>query len=524
MDEVSNTYIGRFILTNGVDLYGQRFPLFYSDKFHDYPPVLPMYLSGITSFFFGLNELSARLPAAFFGSLIVVPLYFLLKKYSKVYAFLVIGIVSIFPWHVFLSRASSEGIMALTAGAFGFLFLFNGIIEGKKWKIFISWIFFGLTYLLYPSFRILMPLVFFPLPFLFKDKKIRVSLIVSFIIFTLLTGLIGSTQWGRGRLQQTSLFSNPTDRAIIVNDITALSNDDGNNYWVARIFHNKAVQYGRRVISQYLSYFSPEFLYSKDSVPRRYNVTGAGIMYLSFIFLIVLFFIFRKVKVEPSYYTYIIYLLFIAPIPAAITVDDFPNVHRSLFMILPLTLLIGLGILNAYNLISPYSKRIKYGIIFCLSFLLITEIVYTSHQYYAHAGSFEIENRNIGSLELGKYLAEHHRNYERIILTEYDWLSIYYLFAQNNFDKTLASQFKNDFRINKLDNIEFVEEECPTALLHGKDFLKNTNSFKSIYFVDKGGCKIPSNFDTVASIKKKDGTEAFRILHTNSPSEIFKNL
>jgi len=50
-DEVVNAYVGKFILKNGFDLYGNSWPIFYFDKWGDYPPVLPMYFSGFGSLF-----------------------------------------------------------------------------------------------------------------------------------------------------------------------------------------------------------------------------------------------------------------------------------------------------------------------------------------------------------------------------------------------------------------------------------------------------------------------------------------
>lgn len=46
-DEVMNAYVGRYILQNGFDLYGNPWPLIYFDNFGDYPNIMPMYLSGI---------------------------------------------------------------------------------------------------------------------------------------------------------------------------------------------------------------------------------------------------------------------------------------------------------------------------------------------------------------------------------------------------------------------------------------------------------------------------------------------
>src|SRR3989344_9325958 len=74
-DEIANTYGSRFILLHGIDLYANPFPLLYLDKFGDFPPVLPMYLSGLGTFLFGNNEFGARILIALFGAIIVLPAF-----------------------------------------------------------------------------------------------------------------------------------------------------------------------------------------------------------------------------------------------------------------------------------------------------------------------------------------------------------------------------------------------------------------------------------------------------------------
>ena len=67
-EEVTNAYVGRFILQNGVDLYGNRFPLLYFDKFGDSPPVLPLYIAGLATYVFGFTEFGSRFSTAFIGA------------------------------------------------------------------------------------------------------------------------------------------------------------------------------------------------------------------------------------------------------------------------------------------------------------------------------------------------------------------------------------------------------------------------------------------------------------------------
>ena len=59
-DEVVSGYVGRFVLQNGVDPYGNVFPLFYFDKFVDFRVILPMYITGVFTFLFGSSEFAVR--------------------------------------------------------------------------------------------------------------------------------------------------------------------------------------------------------------------------------------------------------------------------------------------------------------------------------------------------------------------------------------------------------------------------------------------------------------------------------
>lgn len=506
MDEVSNTYIGRFILLSGNDLHNNTWPLLYFDKFGDFPPVLPMYLSGLSTFIFGLNEFSARFPAALIGSLMIFSIYiFTSTFFSKKIAFLASFIVAVFPWHVILSRSSSEGIIGLTCTTFGLAILFKGIVKNKLSNIFISWLFFALSFLLYPSFRLIIPFLFLPLPFIYKDNKMKKKLLIlSFVLFSLLTLFISNTTWGKGRFFQTSLFFNPTDYSVIKNDLTLLTNDEGqNNVLVARIFHNKVVGYGQRFITQYLDYFSPQFLYYGNALPQRYSVPHVGLLYLTFLILLLLLLMHRKLEIKNDILFYALYLLFIAPLPAALSVDDFPNVHRSLFMIFPLTLITALSFVNFHYLIKK--NALKKILLPAMLVLFCSEIIYSTHQYYNHAGSRETFRRNDGNKQLALYLKENKDKYLKIIMSHSNWFSIYYLFYNNDFSNKYIGQLGKNFMIERIDNIFFTDKQCSTSLSIAN--IKNSSEL----IINDGLCPINEKFHEINNIVRRDGTVAFRL-------------
>ncbi len=149
-DELMNGYVGRFILQNGLDLYGHKWPLLYFDNFGDYPNVIPMYISGATTFILGVSELAVRLPIALVGSMGVLPVYYLarLTIHDKKWSLLASLLVALTPWHIVLSRATSEGILAATVFLTGACLMLYGNKRQSITLLLSSAPFFLLTYFL----------------------------------------------------------------------------------------------------------------------------------------------------------------------------------------------------------------------------------------------------------------------------------------------------------------------------------------------------------------------------------------
>jgi len=118
VDEASIGYNALSILETGRGEYGKAFPVYFR-SFGDYKMPLYIYLSVIPIKLFGLNPFSIRFCSAFFGSLSIILIYFLVKKlFSQKSSFLPLSIVSsvifaISPWSIFNSRAAFEVETAL---------------------------------------------------------------------------------------------------------------------------------------------------------------------------------------------------------------------------------------------------------------------------------------------------------------------------------------------------------------------------------------------------------------------------
>ena len=133
-DEVAAGYVGRYILLHGQDICRNIFSLYF-DKFGDFWPIGISWLSGLSTFIFGINEFAVRFPSAFFGAATVLPLFLLVKSlFNKPKMGIFVGLfLAILPWHIVLFRATSEGIVGLFLLTFSLYFAFF-----YSWKVNIS--------------------------------------------------------------------------------------------------------------------------------------------------------------------------------------------------------------------------------------------------------------------------------------------------------------------------------------------------------------------------------------------------
>lgn len=239
-DELDAGYIGRYIFTWGEDIKGNLWPVYY-DKLEDFRPAGIFYLSGLSTFIFGVNEFAVRFPSALFGSLTILAIYFFsygLFRNRKIALFTSI-LFLLSPWHIVLSRATSEGIIGLFFVLIGLTTLNHGL-NTKKSKFFgMALISFFISYLFYHSLRVLIPLAIIPFIFFgIKTPQMQYRTILLLLFFTTLTLIIGLTPWGHGRFTQIAFFKNPSIPNTIDKLIFAEGPATPITLLKARIFHN----------------------------------------------------------------------------------------------------------------------------------------------------------------------------------------------------------------------------------------------------------------------------------------------
>ncbi|OGK16160.1 hypothetical protein A2690_01840 [Candidatus Roizmanbacteria bacterium RIFCSPHIGHO2_01_FULL_39_12b] len=506
-DEILSGYVGHFILRNGIDVYGNKWPLLYFNKFGDYYIILPFYLSGLGVVLFGPNGLGVRFFGAFLGALAVFPVYFLSKLTFKnaVAGLCSAFVIAIMPWHIVLSRTTVEGLMGSTVFAFGLVLLLFFKTKNNYKYLFLSLIIFLFSYFFYHPFRIYTPAVFliYLLIYFKKNNKTKIALpTLMCLLFTGLTLFIGLTAWGKGRFIQTSIFSPLSGVSIRIQE--AIFNEK--SVVIARIFSNKILGYSREFIYQYSRYFSPDVLFVRGGNSPHFFVPEQGLLYVIFLPLLLLglYHILKKDKgkLDKKNLMMVFFLLFLAPIPAGLTIIDSPNIHRSVFMTIPLSILIGYGLFQL-ALIPKYKKIILLAVMS----ILIGELVFFWHQYSVQSDRATSLVRNDGQKEIVKYVEKHRKAYNKVYLPIDRTFPLYYLFYTNNFNKEFAKRIKFNIQLENINNVFFVKSECSSS--------SNIDmGLPRILVIDRHNCKIPNGLRQIDSIVGANLLTPFKI-YTN---------
>lgn len=382
-DEVSIGYNAWSVSETGKDEYGNGFPVTFR-SFDDYKPPLYIYLTAILFKIFGPHETLIRIPSAVLGILTVFGTYLLV---SQVFRRRNIALFSSFfvacsPWLIHFSRVAFEGSSSLFFLIFGAYFFLRSQRRSVNY-IFASIFFFGLGMYSYHSARVTIPLLVLGLLLLNKKfitslsnktKFLTVSMSIILITPLILSLFNGDAQ---KRYNATNIFSakniNSLDPTRKLSDI-----ENGQNL-EAKIFHNYNFYHVEQYTKNYLSHFSPEFLFFTHDNPRH-HVPGLGVLLIAELpFLLLGIKSLIKNKFDRKSKLFLLLLILISPLPSAATLES-PHAVRGLILALPLHILSGIGISNIFM----SRKLINRILVLLLGLLYLFNFYYFLHQYLSH--------------------------------------------------------------------------------------------------------------------------------------------
>lgn len=507
VDEAKAGWNAYSILKTGADDKGNMFPMYY-DSFGDFRPTGLIYLIIPSLLIFGQTVFAVRFPFALIGALTVFPLFLIVKELSNSLKLGIIAslIISLNPWHIVASRATSESIVSIFFTLWGIYFLLRSIKFPVFKNILLSIIFLVFSYFFYHNIRVLAPIfivVIIGFYYFVKNIKVDKNVFLIFVALILSSLIFLSSKSARGRMSQVSLLSD----FRVLYEVTKMPNEEGpGQVFVARAFHNRIASYARVFAEEYKEYFGTSFLLGNLAKPIRYTVPQVGLLtYFEFLFVILgLFLVSRKKEL-----LVVIVLLAVAPLPAAVTIEDTPNLQRAIYMI-PF-----LSIIAAYGFYSLIDLPNKFKIVSILLFLgYIANFIYFEHMYLVHQKmSLATYYRNGGNVELADRIDNLVSNYDEIIMTNspdnlYPWLAFL-----NNYDPfTFNKSYKEiEGGVRKYNNLVFSTDKCPL----NSTLERNAKNIEKVLFVDAEGCVVDSKYkslfeiDLIETIFRPDGSPPY---------------
>lgn len=444
-DESAIGYNAYSIIETGKDEYGKPWPLYFK-SFGDYKLPVYIYSTILPIKLFGLNEFAIRFPSAFFGFLTVIIFYFFVKDISKNKNLAIIStaLLAINPWHLHYNRATFEVSISLFLFVLGSWLLFKSF-SNKKFtgKFLIGTVCFIISLYSYNLTRLLAPLLYFLfLGFYFKDlknvnrKEIGATVLVSILLLMPFV----STFFAKEGVSSAS--------GTLINSSAAVQSPllEYRSYMmvfpslVNKIFFNTYSLTFFQYIKNIINYFSVSFFFVSGSAHGNHGIGDIGQFYfLEFSFILLGLFKLFSQKIKWG----VLLLLWASftVLVAALTRES-PQATRSFFLIVPLVIFSGFGLLYFINWIKTLRSR-KYFIplVFVISVFSFYNLFYYFSSYYVKFPISYAKSWRLKDKELSLFIKENGKKYNKIIFDKnagfmYSSLLFYLPYPPEDFQNT----------------------------------------------------------------------------------------
>lgn len=489
-DEAAIGYNVWSLIQTGKDEHGASWPIVFR-SFDDYK--LPAYFYLVLPFvkFFGMNVWTVRLPSALLGIASVWLIFLLtgiLFPKNKHLPYFSALFLAVSPWHLQFSRGGWEVNAATFFILLGILGFLKALEKPKYFLLFVLSLVLSLY--TYPSARIVSPLLALSLVIIFKDQlftsfhgeKLKLILISLFIGIALSIPIAVQliSKEGQARFSGVSLLADtgPYWQAL---ELRRGHLDQDSLY--VRAIHNQYFSYGLRFVKNYLSHYSPRFLFITGDEIARSKVPGMG---QSYIYLLPFYFLglLWLIKLDSNGKRLILFWFLVAPLAAALTFQS-PHALRAQNMVIPFTIITAAGLSVALDFLK--NLKPKWLMPIFSSIIIILGIYGTSrylHQYYVHYPKELPFAWQYGFDQIAAYTKANYDKYDHIIISDrYDQPYILMAFFLHYPPATLQKELvmtprdkfgfstvrsfgKFEFRKIEYDN---VDKKIPNALIIAAD-------------------------------------------------------
>lgn len=517
-DEAGQGYTAYSLLKTGKDEWGESFPL-APRSYGDYRAPLYTYLTVPFVAIFGLNEFAVRLPNVIIGTAAIFVVYLLSRKLieknqtSKKVPLYAALLLAISPWHISLSRGAFEANLPILLLPLGVWLFLHGL-ERPRYML-GSALVFGLSLFSYYSARFVVPLLLFAL-ILWKVPKFQwphflQKHFMSVFVLGVFATLVLTTMFAGGgtRASDVVIFS-PTDSWGAVADRRFEAVLIGLNDSFARVFSNKATYLATQFINNYLSYLSPQFLFTNGAGEATYGMSpGVGLLYLVELpFFILGIVLAVKQKLDLSF---LVIWMLLAIIPAALAKGPGYAANRAAIMLPAVQIMTSLGLVSAFLLLAKRinPKILSLGLIavFSLSFLFFAE------NYFFHAPNKNSRSMSYGWKQAMFYIKDIEGQYGQIVISKKFSEPQMYVAFYKQLDPKIVQEASGDWLRYEKEGKKFVDQlgEYTLEKYVFKNFNYDAENGKNILLVGK-----PEDFPEKISILHKiyypDGKDAIWIV------------
>lgn len=498
-DEAAVGYNAWTIANYGRDEYGNFLPLYFHSFADDKHPV-HIYLTAFFVKLFGLNEFTTRFPAALFGVLNVILIFYLAQILfnNSIISLSSSFFLAISPYNIHFSRFNHEANFALFFFMLGIL-LFLRFIKKGGYNLIFSTGAFAISFITYHPAKVLAPLIFILLICLYWRKIIidKISMFVSVAIIVLLSCILffNPALLGFARINQTSLGFPAVSKTKLF-----------------QMTHNELLGRINLTLEQYSWHFQPWYLFiSGDKNPRLSSQTGEFYKIDAlFLLLGLLYLIYKRSKKSLLLLTW----AFAAPLPSAL-VAEAPHAARSMFMMGSWHMVSALGFALVINLVKKAS--FKYVITVITVIVLGTSLYkYLNYYYGEYTTRYAIEWQ-YGMKQIVEYVKDH-KNYEEVFMT--DARSEPYIFFLY-YLKTPLPEFLNTVIYNNSISKSYnIVSNFDNFYFGGWDPIESYPTKGILYVVTPSqydGLRHKKEFDVKKIIYYPNETTAFYLVSGNMP-------
>ena len=515
-DEVSIGYNAYSILKTGHDEWGQFLPVHFK-SYGEYKLPVQIYASIPAISIFGLNEFGVRITPVIYGTLTILLLYFLAKEMfdNEFVALTSSFLLAISPWHIQLTRASFESSFSVFWVVLGAWLFVKGFKDKKYWIW--STIPFIISIYTYNAARVFTPLFLVALFLIyrkdiFKDLKIVIIGILIFAISMIPLANFFISGDATARLRLVSITDDP-GFALRINEAR------GNTHLpspLPTLIHNKVTHYVYVFVGNYLSHFTPDFLFINGAGHKQQHVQKIGELYwVQAPFILIGFYILFKKKNKWRWL--ITSWLLLSFIPVSATVDSIPNALRTLLAAVPYQIVTGIGLYETYIFFDK-KKIIRWSIITISVIALLISFEGYLNNFYNIYPKLYSRDWQYGYKQVIAYIGDHYKNYDLIVFSRtYGEPHMFTLFFLN----WSPISYQNDPKLDrfeadrwiwvlKFDKFYFPDLGDPGT--HFQDIVK-ANKGKKILFIGKQG-DFPNDVPRLLIVRFLDGTEAFEVVQS----------